>query len=49
VDKVQIPRYLKEDSPAVLVDHLRWLEEVGFSAVDVLWKHYNFAVYGGRK
>lgn len=49
VDKVQIPRYQKEDSPARLVDHLRWLEEAGFGVVDVLWKHYNFAVYGGRK
>ena len=49
IDHVQVPRYLKEDSPARLVDHLRWLDEVGFGTVDVLWKYYNFAVYGGRK
>jgi len=48
-DNVRIPRYHKEDSPARLIDHLRWLDEVGFAAVDVIWKHYNFAVYGGWK
>lgn len=49
VDRVRIPRYRKEDSPARLIDHLRWLDEVGFRMVDVTWKYYNFAVYGGRK
>ena len=49
VDNEQIPRYEREDSPAKLIDHLRWLNEVGFSGVDVVWKYYNFVVYGGRK
>lgn len=49
IDHVQIPRYEKEDSPAKLMDHLRWLKEAGFTSVDVVWKNYNFAVYGGRK
>jgi tRNA (cmo5U34)-methyltransferase len=48
-DHVRVPRYHREDSPARLVDHLRWLSEVGFGTVDVVWKYYNFAVYGGRK
>jgi tRNA (cmo5U34)-methyltransferase len=44
-----IPKYHAEDRPAKLVDQLSWLVAVGFVDVDVLWKHYNFAVYGGVK
>jgi tRNA (cmo5U34)-methyltransferase len=44
-----IPKYEAEDRPAKLTDHLAWLVESGFSEVDVIWKRYNFAVYGGSK
>ena len=44
-----LPRYYLEDRPARLVDQLNWLREIGFKDVDVIWKYYNFAVYGGRK
>jgi tRNA (cmo5U34)-methyltransferase len=44
-----IPTYKAEDHPAKLIDHMKWMTESGFTEVDVLWKHYNFAVYGGRK
>jgi tRNA (cmo5U34)-methyltransferase len=44
-----IAKYQAEDYPARLVDQLAWLTEIGFADVDVLWKHYNFAVYGGVK
>ena len=44
-----IPKYHSEDHPAKLVDQLRWMEQIGFVDVDVLWKYYNFAVYGGVK
>jgi tRNA (cmo5U34)-methyltransferase len=44
-----IPRYYDEDRPAKLLDQLIWLKEIGFTDVDVIWKYYNFAVYGGRK
>ena len=44
-----IPKYEAEDRPAKLTDQLAWLAEIGFADVDVIWKHYNFAVYGGRK
>lgn len=44
-----IAKYHAEDRPAKLVEQLSWLAEVGFVDVDVLWKHYNFAVYGGVK
>jgi tRNA (cmo5U34)-methyltransferase len=42
-----IPKYQEEDRPAKLIDQLKWMEGIGFADVDVLWKYYNFAVYGG--
>jgi tRNA (cmo5U34)-methyltransferase len=42
-----IPKYQEEDCPAKLVDHLQWMKEAGFVDIDVLWKYFNFAVYGG--
>ena len=42
-----IPKYEEEDRPAKLVDQLAWLLETGFIDVDVIWKYFNFAVYGG--
>lgn len=41
--------YACEDSPISLRQHLRLLESAGFTAADVLWKRYNFAVYAGIK
>jgi len=42
-----IPKYRAEDRPERLMDQLKWMSEIGFTEVDVLWKYYNFAVYGG--
>jgi tRNA (cmo5U34)-methyltransferase len=42
-----IPKYEAEDRPAKLMDQLKWMEAIGFVDVDVVWKYYNFAVYGG--
>jgi tRNA (cmo5U34)-methyltransferase len=39
----------QEDSPLSLRQHLRLLEEAGFSAADVLWKKDIFGVYAGVK
>jgi tRNA (cmo5U34)-methyltransferase len=41
--------YRTEDRPARLINHLHWLRDIGFADVDVVWKYYNFAVYGGCK
>jgi tRNA (cmo5U34)-methyltransferase len=41
--------YRDEDNPAMLIDQLDWLREIGFTEVDVLLKYFNFALYGGRK
>ncbi|MCL2337358.1 MAG: methyltransferase domain-containing protein [Firmicutes bacterium] len=44
-----LPNYYAEDRPAALMTHLAMLKECGFSAVDVIYKYYNYAVYGGKK
>ena len=44
-----LPKYYDEDRPAKLTDHLAWLAKVGFADVDVVWKVYNYAVYGGTR
>ena len=49
IEDTWIAKYQAEDHPARLVDQLSWLTEIGFAEVDVVWKHYNFAVYGGVK
>jgi tRNA (cmo5U34)-methyltransferase len=42
-------RYRREDSLPYLLDELRWLSEVGFSKVDVIWKDHMGAVCWARK
>jgi tRNA (cmo5U34)-methyltransferase len=42
-------RYKKEDRPNTLCGELDFLEKAGFRNVDVYWKYYNFAVYGGSR
>jgi len=41
--------YRTEDRPTRLMNHLNWLRDIGLGDVDVVWKYYNFAVYGGCK
>jgi tRNA (cmo5U34)-methyltransferase len=41
--------YRTEDRPARLMNHIAWLRDIGFDDVDVVWKYYNFAVYGGAR
>ncbi|MDE4078866.1 class I SAM-dependent methyltransferase [Methanosphaera sp. Vir-13MRS] len=37
------------DVPSTLVTHIKLLEEVGFEQIDVIWKYYANAVYGGTR
>ncbi|MFX1314198.1 MAG: GNAT family N-acetyltransferase [Promethearchaeota archaeon] len=48
IEKILIDHY-REDCPAVLFNQLKWLDNIGFKYVDVIWKCYYFAVYGGVK
>ncbi len=47
IDNKWIPKYYEEDRPARLISQLEWLKETGFRDVEIIWKYYNFAVYGG--
>lgn len=49
IDATWMPRYHAEDRPAPLLDQVAWLATIGFREIDVVWKCYNFAVYGGRR
>ncbi len=49
IESKWIPIHHEEDRPARLTAQLSWLCDIGFTEVDVVWKYYNFAVYGGRK
>jgi len=44
-----LPNYYAEDRPAKLTTHLEMLKTCGFSAIDVIYKYYNFAVYCAEK
>ena len=37
------------DKPSTVFDQLRWLEQAGFTAVDVYWLKAGHAIYGGQK
>ncbi|HEY0407809.1 MAG TPA: methyltransferase domain-containing protein [Pyrinomonadaceae bacterium] len=37
------------DKPSPLFHHLQWLEQAGFTDVDVYWLKAGHAIYGGRK
>ncbi|MEM8639932.1 MAG: class I SAM-dependent methyltransferase [Cyanobacteria bacterium P01_G01_bin.54] len=49
VDQKWLPAHYDEDHPAKLMSQLDWLHHMGFVEVDVVWKYFNFAVYGGLK
>jgi tRNA (cmo5U34)-methyltransferase len=44
-----LPNYYAEDRPTGMIRHLEMLKSCGFSCVDVVCKHYNFAVYCAEK
>ena len=49
IEEKWIPKAYAEDHPAKLIDHIDWLREIGFKDVDIIWKYYHLAVYGGYK
>ncbi|HBR00832.1 MULTISPECIES: class I SAM-dependent methyltransferase [unclassified Roseofilum] len=49
IEQKWMPQHYNEDRPSRLMSQLEWLQEMGFVDIDVIWKYYNFAVYGGYK
>ena len=44
-----LPAHKAEDRPSKLIDQLKWLNDIGYETVDIIWKYSNFSVYGGIK
>jgi tRNA (cmo5U34)-methyltransferase len=44
-----VPKQLEEDFPVPLTYHLKWLKEIGFENIDVIWKYYGLVVYCGTR
>ncbi len=49
INQKWLGRHRKDGNPEKLMFHLKSLEEVGFTDIDVIWKYYKYAVFGGRK
>ena len=49
IENTWLPRYYAEDRPVPLMKQLSWMKDIGFKHVDVIWKYYGGAVYGGLK
>jgi len=47
IENKWLVNYKSEDRPTNLMNHINWLRDIGFNDVDVVWKYYNYAVYGG--
>jgi tRNA (cmo5U34)-methyltransferase len=44
-----LPKQIEEDFPVPLINHLKWLKEIGFKSIDVIWKYYGLVVYCGSR
>lgn len=49
IEDTWMAKHHREDRPEVLLDQISWLKDIGFKQIDIVWKYYNFAVYGGTK
>lgn len=49
MDSKWLPKHKDEDIPAKITDHIRWMDDLGFKGIDIVWKQYYFGVYGGTK
>jgi tRNA (cmo5U34)-methyltransferase len=49
VEEKWLPKHVEEDFPAPLIQHLQWLNEIGFKNIDIIWKYYGSAVYCGTR
>jgi len=49
VQEKWVPQSKAEDFPTSMINHLTWLEEIGFKGQDIIWKYYGWAVYCGSR
>ena len=52
IDEIEnkwIVKYKSEDRPTSLINYINWLKDIGYKNIDVVWKYYNYRVYGRYK
>lgn len=49
IEKKILEKYQADDNPSEIFNHLKWLENSGFCQVEIIWKYYKFAIFGGFK
>jgi len=49
IENKWIEKYKSEDRPTSLMNHINLLKDIGYKNIDVVWKYYNYCVYGGYK
>lgn len=49
IEKQLLDKYQTDDNPSEVFNHLKWLENSGFNQVEIIWKYYKFAIFGGFK
>jgi tRNA (cmo5U34)-methyltransferase len=49
VETKWLPNYYAEDRPIPLARHIEMLNQSGFDMIDVVYKHFNYAVYCAKK
>ena len=49
VENKWLPNYHAEDRPVSIMRHIGMLQKSGFGMIDVVYKHYNYAVYCAKK
>jgi tRNA (cmo5U34)-methyltransferase len=49
VERKWLLEYYEETRPVILSEHCKWLTNIGFHNIDIVWKYYNFAVCYGKK
>ncbi|MHA1731783.1 MAG: class I SAM-dependent methyltransferase [Promethearchaeota archaeon] len=49
IREVYLQKMYHPEIPTPLLIQLQWLHEIGFVSVDVVWKFFHYAVFGGTK
>lgn len=49
VEEKWLHKQKEEDFPTTLINHMQWLDSIGFINIDVVWKYYGLAVYCGKR
>lgn len=49
IENELLPNYYHKEIPTQLIKQITWMNEIGFQKVDVFWKKFHYAIFGGLK